>query len=425
MLMLPKKMPEQDLLHEWLKRVRFQNSEFNLQRKIKIADESLVQLRDFFIDFFGADYFKIEARQLTAITLKAKNSYWFLQLLANDDFASLAQLFEIAHVLKHTAVFHPALYKILQVNTKDQAFRNYYFEAVIYEMLMRNSQKIETKPIINGKEKEGFVYLQHQKVLFECKKLYSYQLPSISFIFSVHEEFFRLWQSKPVSINGFITIKRCNEEQLRKARSLFNRAFKEYIAQPGDLHFNRDILDKHGKLIGNILFEPYDVVIFNHQVELIHDTAACFRVMPPKSTVIEEELKHIHNTKLQLKFAISEKESVDHFLEKLTKKRASQSDMKEFPRIFFFDNEIYRGTEFGLFQSEDTFDGTAIQAYVNSKETDDIVCIVFRTYFLDYAPQWSIKVFCKPELEEYKSLIKSWSSLYKDEEFLSTLPVFL
>jgi uncharacterized membrane protein len=426
--LLPRLIPEQDLLKEWLKRVRLQNSDFAIGRSISVQDSELKSLHDYFVDFFGSDFFKITPRELKVATIKAKNSDWFYQLLANDDYPSLLQLFEVRHLLQFLSYHQSNLYGILKANTRSQAFRNYLFEGIIFEMLSRNKVKFDPKPQINGKEREGFLSIGQQQFLFECKKLYSYQLPGLGFIFTVHEEFFRLWRKYPLALNGFITINSTNEELLKKHRPVFNQSFKDFFQQlkkTKQIHFQKEIVDENNKLVGKIFFEPYNIAIFEHQVSLLHDTAVCFRIKPAIATTIQEELKDIHNTKLLFKFNMMESNSVAFLLNKLDKKRKSQKDMKHLPRIFFFDNEIYRGTEFGLFQSEVDLNAREIQSYVNSKSTNDIVCILFRKYVGQQRPQWKLKVFCKPGLEQYKKAIEGWDMLYQAPEFAKQLPTLL
>jgi hypothetical protein len=425
---MPQIIPAQDLLGEWLKRIRVQNSDFSLRRTIAVPDQSLVDLRNFFVDFFGEDFFLMDATELKSVTLKSKNSDWFLQLLVNDDYPSLLQVYETAHLLKKVAASHPDLYKVLKSNIRNQGFRNYLFEAVIYELLSINNVRYEAKPVINGREKEGYLWLNGQQFLFECKKLYSYQLPGIGFIFSIHDDFFRLWQKKPVSINGYITVMPGTEPSLRKNRYLFTEAFNEYFQQvrlTGNLQYEKDLKNSTQQIIGKVLLEKYNAGLFEHQLQLIHQLAVCFKVLPTRLTSIEDELKEMHNMKLQFKFHMMEQASMDYLLAKLSKKRTRQSDMKHLPRIFFFDNEIYRGSEFSLFQSEGSFDEQRIQDYVDSKGTDDIVCLVFRKYSQQKIPGWQFKVYCKSHLNSYKRIIESWKSLYSDPGFSTNLPAFV
>lgn len=422
---IPQTIPAQDLLGEWLKRIRVQNSDFSLRRTIEVPDQSLVDLRNQFVEFFGEDFFGMDATELKSVTLKSKNSDWFLQLIVNDDYPSLLQVYETAHLLKKMYQSHPDLYKVLKSNIRNQGFRNYLFEAVIYELLSINNVRYEAKPVVDGREKEGYLWLNGQQFLFECKKLYSYQLPGIGFIFTIHEEFFRLWKKNPVSINGYITVKPGTEPALKKNKHLFTDAFKEYFQQvrrTGNLQFDRDLKDSDQKVIGNVLIEKYDAGLFEHHLQLIHQLAVCFKVLPPRLTTIGDELKEIHNTRLQFKFHMLEQVSMDYLLSKLAKKRKSQNDMKHLPRIFFFDNEIYRGSEFSLFQSDATYDDQRILGYVNSKETNDIVCILFRKYCHQQSPQWKFRVYCKAELNEFKTIIEEWSMLYDEPGFTAQLP---
>ncbi len=99
-------------MNEWLKRVNFQNSDLNLHISIEVDREQLIRLKDSLSDFFGLGYFEIDARELKIVTLKAKHSDWVFQLLANDDYSSLVQVFELEHLLNHTSQNYPDLAKL-------------------------------------------------------------------------------------------------------------------------------------------------------------------------------------------------------------------------------------------------------------------------------------------------------------------------
>lgn len=293
MLTLPQKLPEQDLLENWFRRVELQNSQFALERSIIIGNQSLADLRDYFTGFFGADFFRFDASEIKTVHLKIKGSDWFLQQLSNDDYPSLVHLYEIARLLKTSKLHHPALFKVLKSNTSNQSFRNYLFEAVIYEILLLNKVSYETKTIVNGKEKEGFMWLGDTKFLFECKKLYSYQLPGIDFIFSIQQEFFKLWQKNPFSLNGYISVNRNTEPAFKKNKSLFTHAFREYIQdvrKTSDVNLKRVITNDQGDRIGELFFEPHNEAIFRYQVPLIKGPAVCFRVNPPRLGVVNDKV---------------------------------------------------------------------------------------------------------------------------------------
>lgn len=114
--------------------------------------------------------------------------------------------------------------------------------------------------------------------------------------------------------------------------------------------------------------------------------------------------------------------SMDFLIAQIHKKRKSQNDLKDMPRIFFFDNEIYRGPELPLFSTSDRFNDKDIQQYLESKQTDDIVCMMFREYGYDRLPRWTCKAYCKPALNKYKAIIEGWSSLYEQNDFVTQLP---
>lgn len=428
-VLLPKMVPERNLLTEWLKRVRLQNSDLSIKRMIRAPDEDLVTIHNFLDDFFGTEYFQADAFNMKSFKIMAKDSPWLLQLLANDDYPSLLQIFETCHILAEMESNHPDVCKQLKSNSRNQAFRNYLFEAVTYHLLRTNKIPYTGKTVINGKEKEGFLSLAGKEFLFECKKLYTYQMPGIAFIFSIHEEFFRLWHKSPVPINCYITISVNNEAVLRATRNAFDNAFKEFfqsVKETKNICFDKEIrINDNKPAVGRVLIEPYHEGIFKNYTQTIKETAVCFAVQPYRPGTMDDKSIHIHGTHILFKCNMLSSASVDFLISKLDKKRKSQSDMKHMARIFLFDNEIYRGTELSLFQSEETMDGTKLQEYVNSKDTDDIVCILFRKYFLSSIPSWGIKVFCKPALEPYKKEIEQWIPLYQQASFVSKIPKHL
>jgi len=398
---------------------------FARQRSIVVSDKSLINLRDFLLDFFGEDFFRVRELNLKTVTMKAEEVNWFFQLLANDDYPSLVHLYEIKQLLSTSKALHPSLFKVLQSTSRRQNFRDYLFEAVIHELLRINDLAYESKPVIDGREKEGFILLNGEKCLFECKKLYSSQLPGIGFIFSLQDDFFRKWQKRPFPVNAYISAYPSTEPKFRKNKKYFFDAFTNYLNQvghTGNVYMKQEIKDESGKTIGEIFFEANNEPIFRHQLELIKGPAVCFRINPPTRKMINEQMMDYHSTKLHIKFEQMESLSIDFLLEQIRKKRYSQRDMIGLPRIFFFDNEVFRGFEIPMFPSSGRFDGSKIQEYLELKQTDDIVVLVFREYGGNELPRWIFKVYCKPSLSRFKILIENWKTLYHDSDFLLTLP---
>ncbi len=403
------------------------NSNLSLHRRIKIDDKKLLEIYKYLEDFFGADFFIIETAHFNTIRLTAKDSPWIFQLLVNDDYGSIFQLFEIVYVLKETERYHVDLIKQLRSNSKRQGFRNYYFEALTYELLRINNIEHSGKEILDGKEREGFLTIGDTKFLFECKKLYSYQLPGLSFLSNMHEEFVSQWLKYPVAINSYITVKTKNEVALKSGKNLYKLAFREYFKKARETHqlnFEKQIVCAITNIqVGDVLIEPFHIGIFENQTELIHDNNVSFAVKPGRIELIDETQRQLHETHVVFKYEMMSSHTVEYLIGKIDKKRKSQKDLKHMPRIFFFDNEIYRGTEISLFQNENTFDGTLIQEYLESKDTDDIVCLIFRKYFLSKELSWSFKVFCKDSLSRYKEHIEKWITLHKLPIFSSQLPI--
>jgi hypothetical protein len=184
--LVPMKTPQIDLLHQWATRVRVAKSEMNPKRWIQLSEERLNEVIDFFRGFFGEEFFTPEPMEIIIPVIKVKDSHWFLQLLINDDYSSLLQIFETEYLLKKIKDVQPTIYKQLRSNKGDQGFRNYLFEAILFTLLADNNIPYEGKKMLGRKEKEGFFTVAGQKALFECKKLYTYRLPGIDFIMNIH-----------------------------------------------------------------------------------------------------------------------------------------------------------------------------------------------------------------------------------------------
>lgn len=427
-VILPFTRPNINLLDQWATRIRVIKSEQNPVRSIHLSDERLNGIVEFFRDFFGDEFFLPEPAMVNIPYIKVKDSHYFLQLLVNDDYQSLLHVFEIEYVLKKTKQILPHLYRVLQINKESQAFRNYLFEAIIYCTLSDNQVEYDAKQVVDDREKEGFLYINSIKMLFECKKLYTYQMPGIDFITNIYTEFFKLWIKRPMSMNGYISIKETTEPKARKAKNIFRKTFTDYfkrVKKTNDVNYTEKLKNEEDTIIGEVIFENYNRGIFENYVTLIPDSNISFMIKPPEPTQVNEMLMHIHNTRILFRFKVSEADSVKSLIKDIDKKRQSQNKIKDMPRIFFFDNEMYRGTEFGLFNRSVINDDTAIQQYVDSKNTDDIICLVFRSYTKGSLPHWYFKVYCKPSLDRYKEVIINWTLLYKQPDFFDYVPKYI
>lgn len=421
----PINVPARDLLDDWYARVRLQNSVFALERSINVPEASVEQLRDTLSRFFGKEYFKQKAIRIKQLQLTDENTRWVYQLLVNEEYTSLVYLYELGKLLESSEVHHPALFKVLKATKGSPNFRDYLFEAVIHELLVINNIEYESKPIVNGKEREGFIVLDGVKCLFECKKLYSYQLPAISFLMSIQKEFSRIWQKYQIGLNGYISVEPGTAQTFSRNKYHFIQGIDRYLdhaVKTGQIDFEEVLINDKNKKIGNLLFEPSNTSIFQHQVELIQGLAFCINVQPAIRKMHDGKMMNYHQTQVQLKFGQLESSSIKYLVEQIRKKRKSQRDLSKMPRIFFFDNEIIRGLEVPMFPDFERFPGDLIQRYLDSKETNDIVVIVFRYYLYSNLPRWRLKVYCKSSLNPFKSVIEGWKTLYQDKEFLTSIP---
>lgn len=446
---MPFRTPQQDLLKEWYKAVRLANSVFARRRTIDINETHLARTEESLREFFGDEYLQPEPMKVMVPNIQAKDSHWFFQLLVSDDYPSLAHVFEVDYLLTFISNFDPKFHDTIKGLKEKQGFRNYLFETLIYETLQRNQVEFAHKQVINRKEKEGIITLNKQQVLFECKKLYTDQLPILDFVANIHTVFFNLWNKRAFPLQAIISITNVTEPLMRKARPVYEEHFKAYMQQhreTGDAFYRKKV-HVGGKEIGEIYFDKYNLGIFESEWELSTDGAVGFTIHPSSiKTVTDPNVTELHeNNKSAVKYVDEESgeeglylqyfplhlmfkihslqnDCLELFLQEIDRKRHSQRDMKDMPRIFFFDNEVYRGQELPLFHNLNTIDHCRIQAFVEENTTDDIVCLVYRDYSPNNLPTWTFKVYCKEELNWIKQEIESWTLLYRDHSFVNTLP---
>jgi hypothetical protein len=414
----PFKTIEHNILDEWVKRMRLLNSNLASKRLIRVENQAIYDVKSEFISCFGEEFFISKTIKVISPHTKSRDSEWIYQILCNNGYPTIMQAFETAYILGKMRCLLPDQHKILNRTKKTQTFRNYLFEAIVYDLLDRNNVSYDPKPVIKGREKEGTLILGNKTFLFECKKLFSFQIPEIDFLFWIQQDFLSVWKKYAIGMNVHIWIQEGTEDELKRVREAFKSCFEKYfdaLKAGGELHVKYPVMIKDS-LVGELIVDPPNFGLYIHQRELLKSPSVSLQVQNPHPEMIENQVKYLFPTHYNFKIEQLETKSMDHFIYLLHKKRTSQSDMKHMPRIFFFDNEVYNGMEPPLFFGGNIYNEQPIIDYVNRKDTDDIICILLRKYNLQQKPSWELKVYCKEHLAKYKQEILAWDLLYRGSE---------
>lgn len=385
-----------NILAEWKREFFVLSSVLHFNKQYE--REHINAVESILLEFFGEDFFIYPINTISGI----ENKNWIHELLAQKDHISLLALFEVCNILEYSKKLDISIQSKLKSTLNSiGSFQDLFFELYTYRLLDFNRIKNKKKIWQGNRELEGECWINNKRFMFECKKLYAIQQEEIDAVMAIGNEFLLRIQSIHVAkeLIGYVFLKK----EVKTAKGRFSKRLKDYL-KFFEKNPNEKIDVVYEDDLGKMQIEEFDTARFIEYGYSLPGPNVIFRLTPP--TVILPDSPSHFRLNIQQYFVQTQSKITKKLLEVIRQKRKQHKESKDENRIFFLDNERLRSLKFPLLSPGQLDNDEEIQAYINSKETKDIVCIIDRDYIAN-PPFTKIKVYCKEEFADVKSVLEN------------------
>lgn len=393
-------MEVRNLLDDWYKKLLWESSKLNPNPRLERS--SVKYVYGVFKEYFGIEYFKIKGPKIVS----AENENWLFYILSRSDKSAFLALEEICSLLVYSTSLEEGIQnKLFTVSHLPRQFREALFEIYIYAFLDRNKISNKKKIWKKGQELEGTLFLSEREFIFECKKSLVSGVGDIADLKNLSIVFYKFFQTLDYGseVKGYYLYK--NKNKLNNASNSLELLLKKYKQQlitskgANNRFFYEDINEE----LNISTFSQREMIILKEEKK---GNVVFFEIIAPP-VIIPNKINN-YRVHLSYGFSITDSDMSGKLISDIKKKRKQLKKFKEFPRIIFIDNETQKDFLFPVSPANIKPDFSKIKAFLESKETDDIVCIVSRNY-TTYPPQKKLDVICKDSLSMYKRQLERMS----------------
>lgn len=305
---------------------------------------------------------------------------WLANLLASYNLKSIQTIIEFWRVLKyHESEDSDRLERLKHfwMIKDERKFRDYYFELYTFYLFSHNGLEYEFTGNINGKYPEGYVYINNEKCLVECKKLYYHKFNDLWVNSEITRKVIRLMSDYPVTISIAVVYDKIEKRDIDEIVEIISNKIKE--VRYADV---------------NIIYLP-EVIKFNENVEIIIEILAPefhddFKYRLNKMSkgyiyiisnpiVLTDESKRVScNFTIGNRSVSTNLESNERIIRAIKNKR-NQWKSFDGQRIIVIESDHYPGFDRGLYIFNGYTDDREIVAnYLKNKSTKDAVLVILK-----------------------------------------------
>jgi len=395
-----------NLIDDWVLGVKFLNSDLSKKRKIRIDNSNIDICKQIISDFFGHNNFYINEDRLDPkLKFKIDGSNWLFDLLRHPTIRGpVFQIFQIAIIIDHFNKSNPSilfpLKRNFEANNYDQ-FRSYFFELYTFYLLDISNIPNNKKVFENKNELEGTCRILNQEFLFECRKVYHIDISIFRTLQFIESVFYKQLENKLSNIYSFALIGKDDKElKLNYERQLknylnrlkkYNSAKAEVLNYPNekDILFSIQPYSKENELISN---------------QYLKDKGNYYSIYCSTPSFVKSFGINNVQFSASAKISSSKEKILDVLIERIREKRKKRSNSSYPFRIYFFENEEYMGLDLPLIDPDffNEYTRDKLQKYIESKSTNDIICIICKNSYIDETPKTFVEIFCRKELDHFK-----------------------
>lgn len=143
--------------------------------------------------------------------------------------------------------------------------------------------------------------------------------------------------------------------------------------------------------------------IFENFTQTIKGSYSFFNVFPPPDGIQKE--KNYYQFHFGISTSFTEEDAFNNFIQKLENKRYQHKEIKDIPKIFFFDNErLYFGESEPI--PETLLSSPKINNYLADRNIKDLIVITSRFYNRNEPANCKLDIFYSDNNEEIADVLK-------------------
>jgi hypothetical protein len=271
------------------------------------------------------------------------------------------------------------------------------FEVFAARWLNHNRSLIAVETTLDNQVQvlDGVCSINGRHFIYECQKLRSVSMDTIKALLAVQVYFAQYLNNvkyaSPVSCVVMI------KQNPKKAKNTVITRLKTFFASPNF---------KSGNFKEQTITSPdYEIIItpftygmegsktFKNNIPRVH-----MDIIPPNK--LNKEGLTYHQVRFRTDFTLTQDYINEKFIERISKKRKQHRKNSDKPRLFLFDSEHLNDMNLPFSPLPHTIEQKTIEKYLNSKSTDDVVCIIYRNY-RESLPKFTVKVFAPEHMQPY------------------------
>ncbi|PPK83796.1 hypothetical protein CLV84_4342 [Neolewinella xylanilytica] len=371
-----------NLLEDWKGNVIFQSSIlYHGKDKISLTNRDKIDLVTADISrWFGIDAFCGKRIEVNGKNFPNTVSHrWLSHLLAATNVKAVQTILEFWKVVKwHEREDADRLLRLKHFwNIADERkFRDYYFELYTFYLFGFNNYKYEFTGHLEGKHPEGYIFINDNRCLVECKKLYYHKFDDLWINGEILRRIILLLSNYPATVSILVRYADIGKGDVdniiqvvsNKVNEIRNKEINAFYL-PEEIEVNDNI---------KISFEitpPEYHQDFRDRADKLHDSYVY---------VISDPIILTDGTQRMLsKFSAGSRvssntiESQKRIIKAIRDKRAQWKDF-EGQRIIVIESDNYPGFDRGLYIGNDYLkhDRRAVAAFLSQKTSKDAVIVI-------------------------------------------------
>jgi len=386
-----------NLLNSWYKHYRWRSSSLNPQRDV--ARIYIDQLYERLRTMFGHGFFDIP--EPTKIGTMSTN--WLHYLLASRENNALVPLWEFHTLVEVADKYFPDIHKRLLSYKKDTwKMQDTLFEVFAARWLNHNGALIDVEPMIGNQLLDGVCSINGKHFIYECQKLRSVSMDTIRALLDVQVYFAQylnqIKYAAPVSC--VVMIKQNPKKAKNAVITRLRKFFKSQEFKMGRFQEQTITTPDFEIIIRPFTYGMEASETFKNNIPRVH-----IDIIPPNK--LNEEGLTYHQVRFRTDFTLTQDYINEKFIEHIRKKRKQHRKNKDKPRLFIFDSEHLNDMNVPISPLPNTIEKEIVEEYLNSKKTDDVVCIIYRNY-RESLPRFTVKVFAPEHMKFFARQLETF-----------------
>lgn len=388
-----------NLLNNWYKRYRWRSSPLNPQRDV--ARISIDQLYERLHTMFGHKVFEIP--EPTKIGTMSTN--WLHYLLASHGNSSLVPLWEFHTLVEVAEKYFPDIHKRLMSYKKDTwKMQDTLFEVFAARWLNHNGALIavETKLDNQIQVLDGICSINDRHFIYECQKLRSVSMDTIKALLAVQVYFAQYLNNVKYAapVSCVVMIKQNPKKAKNAVISSLRKFFTSQKFKTGRFQEQTITTPNFEIIITPFTYGMEASKTFKNNIPRVH-----MDIIPPNK--LNEEGLTYHQVRFRTDFTLTQDYINERFIEHIKKKRKQHRKNRDKSRLFIFDSEHLNDMNIPISPLPGTIEKETVERYLNSKDTDDVVCIIYRNY-RESLPKFTVEVFAPEHMQLYARQLRKF-----------------